>query len=243
VLLSSCATKKEILYLQDIDQRNNAPVLYTESEIQPNDLLSIMVVTVNPETAQPYNLQNNNQGGGGGGGQMLQLQGYLVAPDYTINFPILGQLSVANMTTRQLADDIKARLETGGHLINPTVNVRLMNGKITVLGAVRSPGTINFTEQNITLLQAIGLAGDLSINGVREDVVLIRDEKGVQQITHIDLTKSDWMNGPYYFVRPNDVIIVNQNGPEVKRAGYIPNLGALLGFISAGITLTFLLTR
>ena len=76
VLPSSCTTKKEILYLQDIDQRNNAPVLYTESEIQPNDLLSIMVVTVNPETAQPYNLQNNNQGGG----QMLQLQGYLVAP-------------------------------------------------------------------------------------------------------------------------------------------------------------------
>ena len=242
-VLTGCATKKEILYLQDIDTRDRAKVVYTESEIQPNDLLSIMVVTVNPEAAQPYNIQANNQGGGGMGGQMMQLQGYLVAPDYTINFPILGTLSVANMTTRQLADDIKLRLEEGNHLINPTVNVRLMNGKITVLGAVNSPGTITFTEQNITLLQALGLAGDLSINGVREDVVVIRDEKGVQQITHIDLTKSDWMSTPYYFVRPNDVIIVNQNGPEVKKAGYIPNLGALLGFVSFGITLTLLLTR
>ena len=242
-VLTGCATKKEILYLQDIDTRDRAKVVYTESEIQPNDLLSIMVVTVNPEAAQPYNIQANNQGGGGMGGQMMQLQGYLVAPDYTINFPILGTLSVANMTTRQLADDIKLRLEEGNHLINPTVNVRLMNGKITVLGAVNSPGTITFTEQNITLLQALGLAGDLSINGVREDVVVIRDEKGVQQITHIDLTKSDWMSTPYYFVRPNDVIIVNQNGPEVKRAGYIPSLPALFGFMTAAITLTLLLTR
>ncbi len=244
VLLSACATKKDILYLQDIDSQNNAPVVYTESEIQPNDVLRINVVTLNKESSEPYNVQINATGGGGGGGaQMIQLQGYLVAPDNTINFPILGIISVANKTTRQLADYLKQRLEDEDHLINPSVDVRLLNGKITVLGAVNSPGTITFTEQNITLLQALGYAGDLNINGVREDIVVIRDEKGVKQITHIDLTQSDWMNGPYYFVRPNDVIYVKQNGPEVKKSGYIPNLGALLGFISAGITLTFLLTR
>lgn len=243
-LLSSCATKKEILYFQDIDEQDNTEMTYVESLIQPNDVLQIDVVTLTPEAAAPYNMQNNGQqGGGNAGGQMLILQGYLVAPDYTINFPILGKISVADMTTRALAKDIEDRLEASNQLIAPTVNVRLLNAKFTVLGEVNNPGTISFMEQNITLVQALGLAGGLTINGVREDVVVMRVEKGIKRVTHIDLTKTDWMNGPFAFIRPNDLIIVDQNGPEVKRAGYINSPVALLGIVTTGITLIILLTR
>jgi len=240
-IFSSCSTRKEILYLQDIDSQNNSQINYTESEIQPNDVLSINVVALNTETSEPYNLQSNNQGGGGG--QMLQLQGYLVTPDYMINLPILGEVSVKGKTTRQLSTYITNLLEDGGHLINPTVNVRLLNAKITILGEVGSPGTIEFMEQNLTLLQALGYAGGLTINGVREDIVIIRDDAGVKKVSHIDITSSDWMDGPFYFVKPNDTIIVNPNGPEVKRAGYIPSLTGLISLVTLTLTLTILLTN
>jgi len=241
IVFSSCSTRKEILYLQDIDSQNNSQINYTESEIQPNDVLSINIVALNVETSEPYNLQNNNNQAGGG--QMLQLQGYLVTPDYTINLPVLGEISVKGKTTRELSNIIKNVLEDGGHLINPTVNVRLLNAKITILGEVNLPGTIEFTEQNLTLLQALGYAGGLTINGVREDIIIIRDDVGVKKISHIDITTSDWMNGPFYFVKPNDTIIVNPNGPEVKRAGYIPDLAGLISLVTLSLTLTILLTN
>ena len=244
VMLSlSCASKKEILYFQDIDRQNDTKVVFTETLIQPNDMLRIDVVALSPEAAEPYNLQNNNQAGGGGGGQMMQLQGYLVAPDYTITFPILGRISVKNKTTRQLEDDLTQRLEATNQLVAPTVNVRLLNAKFTVLGEVANPGTHTFMEQNVTLFQALGIAGGLTINGVREDVVIMRMEEGVKQVTHIDLTKTDYMDGPFAFIRPNDLIIVNPNGPAVKRAGYITSPSALIGIISGAIALTVLLTR
>ncbi|MDP5082553.1 MAG: SLBB domain-containing protein, partial [Winogradskyella sp.] len=120
---------------------------------------------------------------------------------------------------------------------------RLINAKVTVLGEVNQPGTFNFAEQNITLLQALGYAGDLTINGKREDVLVMRDEQGVRQIAHIDLRASDWLEGPYNFIKPNDVIVVNPNNAEVKTAGYIPSLPALLGVMTVSLSLIILLTN
>ena len=87
-------------------------------------------------------------------------------------------------------------METGGYLLNPTVTVRLLNAKVTILGEVKQPGTFTFTENNISLLQALGLAGDLTINGDREDVILIREADGKRSTTHLNLTRSAWLNGP-----------------------------------------------
>ena len=100
------------------------------------------------------------------------LDGYVVSKDYTIKFPILGLISVKGLTPFKLEDYLKKRLEEGNHLKNPTVNVRIMNSKFTVLGQVNCPGTITYTDINLTILQALGLAGDLTINGKREDITL-----------------------------------------------------------------------
>jgi polysaccharide export outer membrane protein len=167
----------------------------------------------------------------------------LVSKDLTLNFPVLGEIDVRNKTTQELGAHIKYILESGGHLKNPTVDVRLLNAKITVLGQVNAPGVVTFTEQNITLLQAIGYAGDLTINGKREDILVMREEHGVRQISHIDITTSDWINGPYYFVKPNDVIVVNPNDPIVKSAGYIGNLGMLLSVGSILLSTILIITR
>ncbi|BAO76207.1 polysaccharide export outer membrane protein [Winogradskyella sp. PG-2] len=240
-MVFSCASKKEILYLQDIEQFSNKDIIYSNAVIQPNDVLSITVGALIPESAIPYNKVNNNSGGASV--ELMQLQGYLVSENLTINFPVLGRLSVANKTTQEFADYLKKSLEEGGHIKNPDIDVRLINAKVTVLGQVNQPGTFNFTEQNITLLQAIGYAGDLTINGKRDDIILMREEKGVRQITHIDLTSADWLNGPYNFIKPNDVIVVNPNNPKVKSAGFVGNVGTLISVVSILFSTIVLITR
>ncbi|WP_178983489.1 polysaccharide biosynthesis/export family protein [Winogradskyella helgolandensis] len=241
VLISSCVGPKEILYLQDAKQYNNKEISYSNARILPNDVLRITVSALVPESVIPYNKVSS--GIGGASIDLMQLDGYLVTENLTINFPVLGVLSVENMTTQNFAEFLKKKLQEEGHLRNPTVDVRLINAKVTVLGQVNQPGTFNFTEQNITLLQALGYAGDLTINGKRDDVIIMRDEEGVRQITHIDLTSADWLDGPYNFIKPNDVIIVNPNNPKVKSAGFIGNVGTLLSVISILLTTVVLITK
>ena len=240
MLVFSCTSKKEILYLQDADQYSNQEIVYANSIIQPNDVLRINVSALIPNSAIPYNKETS---GLGNSVELMQLDGYLVSEDLTINFPILGVLSVADKTTQELAIYLKSLLVDGGHLKNPTVDVRLVNAKVTVLGQVNQPGTYSFTEQNVTLLQALGYAGDLTINGKREDVKIIRLEKGVQHIAHIDLTSADWLNGPYNFISPNDTIIVDPNNPKVKSAGFVGNVGTLISVVSILFTTIVLITK
>jgi polysaccharide export outer membrane protein len=237
----SCTSKKEILYLQNADDYVNTDIPYTNAKIQPNDVLRITVGALVPESAIPYNKVTN--GAGAPNVALLQLDGYLVSEDLTINFPILGTLSVAEQTTQEFASYLKNTLETGGHLKSPSVDVRLLNAKVTILGEVNAPGTYSFTEQNITLLQALGYAGDLTINGKREDVLVMRDESGVRQITHIDLTSAEWLNGPYNFIKPNDIIVVNQNNPKVKSAGFVGNVGTLISVVSILFSTIVLISR
>lgn len=226
--------------MQDINAYNNTEVNFINPTIQVNDILKIDVGSLVPEAAIPYNrLSAAGAGGGSNGLSLMRLEGYLVSIDQTISFPILGEISVANKSIIELESELISRLVSGGHLINPTVHVRLLNAKVTILGEVNSPGVYSFTENNITLLQALGLAGDLSINGKREDVVLIRELDGVRTVAHFDLTQSDWLESPYYMLKTNDVLLVRQNETRIKSAGYIPSLGALLGVV--GFTITTIL--
>lgn len=241
IALSSCASKKDILYLQDADENADSEINYQITTLQPNDILSINIETVNPEAAIPYN--RGTAGSQMVNLQLLQLQGYLVSNTGTINFPVLGEIEIVNLTTAEAEERIRKELVDGGHLNNPIVNLRIVNAKITVLGEVNSPGTYSFTEQNITLLQALGYANDLTINGKRDDIIITRDVEGVRKITHIDLTNTEFMNSEFYFVRPNDVIIVNPNNPRVKNAGFVGNVGTFLAVTSVILSSIILVTR
>jgi len=242
MLLSACVSKKEILYLQDVDIYNGSTIDYQKITIQPNDILNIRVGVLIPEAAIPYNISPSAGSSQSANGD-LKSSGYLVSLDRTITFPVLGTIDVTNKTTSELEDYLIKKLNEGEHLIDPTVTVRIINAKVTILGEVNSPGTYTFNEESITVLQALGYAGDITIRGVREDVLIMREIDGVRHISHIDLTTANWLNGPNNFVKPNDVIVVNQNGPKVTSAGYIANLGSLLGVASLIITMTLLLTQ
>ena len=241
-LLFGCSTKKNILYVQDIDQVNPTELHFEAPKIQANDILEISVSTLEPSAAIPYNKATANTGSASNL-ELMQLEGYEVSENLDIQFPQLGTLSVKNQTTSQLASTIIQRLESEGHLINPVVNVRLLNAKFTVLGEVTRPGTYNFTEPKLTLLQAIGLVGDLTINGKRNNIRLIREINQKRSIYYIDLTSSNWMTSDSYYIYSNDVIIVDPNTPKVKSAGFVGNVGTAITVVSVLLSSIILLTR
>ena len=243
IFMQSCVSKKEILYLQDIDSNPAMEVVSNTTTLQPNDILKIDVGALMPEAALPYNKMTPTGMQTANNLEVMKLEGYLVSQNKTIQFPVLGELSVAGKSTADLEVDIKNRLETGGYLLNPSVTVRLLNAKVTILGEVKQPGTFTFTENNISLLQALGLAGDLTINGDRKDVILIREADGKRSTTHLNLTEAAWLNGPYQNIQPNDVLVVNPNSAKVKTAGYIGNVSVVLAMASLILTSIVLLTN
>jgi len=242
ILLQSCVSKKEILYIQDLDSYTPSELSYNNNEIQIDDVLKITVGTLVPEAAIPYNKnfgviqQNQNI-------ELMILDGYLVSQEKTINFPVLGTISVANKTIVDLEKELKKRLESGGYLIDPTVTVRLLNAKVTLLGEVKNPGTFTFTENNMSFLQALGLAGDLTINGNREDIIIIRSIDGIQTTSHLNLTSADWLSSPYQNIKTNDVIVVNPNAAMVKSAGFIGNASVVLAMASIILSSIVILTN
>ena len=241
LFIQSCASKKDILYYQDIKSNTQDNINYLANKLQVNDILYIKVTALIQESAEPFNMQLNaltniNI-------ETYKIQGYLVSQKGTIAFPILGDLSVAGKTTEEVQDMISTMLKVNGYIKDPTVSVRIINSKVTVIGEVKVPGTYSFEEQNISLNQAIGFAGDLTINGVRKDVLLIREINGTRTYVHLDLTSSKWFDSPYYYVKQNDIIIVNPNGPKVLQSGYLTNIGSVLGILSFGITVILLLKK
>ncbi|MCB0464346.1 MAG: polysaccharide biosynthesis/export family protein [Aequorivita sp.] len=242
LVLQSCTSKKQILYLQDADLYDYQNIAYESSRIRPNDILSITVSALVPETAIPYNVQTGNSSSSPSL-DIIKLQGYLVSTEGTIIFPVLGKIEVTGRTPNQVERGLEKLLEDGGHLKEPTVSVRLLNAKVTILGEVKNPGTYSFTEQNITLPQALGYAGDLTINGQRNDILLITEENGIRKVVHIDLTSADWFNTPSYYIKPNDFIVVNPNNAKVKSAGIIGDAGIVLTIVSIALTAVVLIVK
>lgn len=242
LLLASCVSKKEILYFQNQDTYQESTINYREPYIQPNDILKVEIGSTIPEAAIPYNKPVVGSAASNSI-DLIKLNGYVVSLDNKIELPILGKISVKNKTLTELEKEIKQMLMKGKHLEQPTVTTRILNSKVTVLGEVKTPGTFYITEPRVTLLQVLGLAGDLTINGKRKDVLLIREVEGKRKTIHIDLTDIDLINQPYYQVQSNDVIVVPPNYAKVKSAGFIGSPGTIVSVTSLIISLTILFTR
>jgi len=248
LILTSCSTKKDILYFQDIKDKPETKVIYTQNKIQVNDILTITVSAINPDSALPFNANFYNRSAANTGSSTnsqnaMNLNGYLVNTDGKISFPILGNIPVAGKTTIEVEDLIEKILIDQGQLTNPTVIVRVTNSKITILGDISGPGTYPYFEQNLTLLQAIGYAGDLSISGKRNDILIIREENGKRTYGHIDMRKTDWFNSEYYYIKQNDIIYVYPNGPKVNSAGYITNYTGFVSAFFTALSIYLLLTK
>ncbi|MEC5166775.1 polysaccharide export outer membrane protein [Flavobacterium sp. PL11] len=239
-ILQSCTTRRQMLYVQDLDKYSNSSITYVSTAIQPNDILKIDVIDLNPAVAAPFNINMNL--GQENSIDIMKLKGYLVTPLGNITMPILNEINVNNLTPSDLEKKIKDRLINEGYLVNPTVLVRVLNNKFTIIGEVNSPGVIPFTEESISLIDAIGKAGDLTYSGIRRDVVLIRELNGKRQVYHIDLTTASWMPDPNFRIRQNDIIIVKPNKLKANSGGVIKDPLQVLS-LAASLLAVFLLVK
>jgi polysaccharide export outer membrane protein len=243
LFLGACSTKNQLIYLKDSDKYDAFSKIdhsLQNNPIEPGDILKIDVQTIVPDAALPYN--NNNQVSIQKV-DLLMLEGYRVDNLSMITFPVLGKISVDGMSERDIESKITSLLLDGNHLTNPTVKVRRLNSKFTVLGEVMNPGTFSYFDQNLNIFQALGYAGDLTIDGKRKDVKLIREENGVREIYNIELTQTELLNRPIYYIRNNDVIIVNPSFSKVKSAGFIGSPSSVASIASLLLSITLLITN
>lgn len=220
VFFTSCTNTKKIVYFGDVKDATYSGDNETQAPIQPNNILSISISSLNAEASAMFNPNNNsNSRSTTVTGNNTESGGYLVNPDGTIQLPVLGSVKAAGFTKNQLKDNITNMILSKKLLVDPLVEIRFLNYEVTVIGEVARPTVITVPSEKISLLKAIGLAGDLTIYGKRENVLLIREENGKKQTRRIDLNSPDFFNSPYYYLKPNDVVYVEPNKTKIAQAG------------------------
>ena len=238
LFFSSCTNTKKIVYFNNVpDATFAATKVPKPTPIEPNDILSITISSASAEASTPFNLQSNNISRSTTvTGSNNESGGYLVNPDGTIDLPILGTVKAAGLTKDELKDNITNLILSRKLLVDPIVDIRYLNFEVTVLGEVARPTVITVPSEKISLLKAIGLAGDLTIYGKRDNVLLIREENGEKITRHINLNSSDFFDSPYYYLRPNDVIYVQPNATKAATASrstqYLPIIFSALSVIA-----------
>lgn len=239
ITLSSCVSKKKIIYLQGQQNQSSNQVNY-EPIIQNDDLLSITISSVEPELAAPFNIDQLQSSGSASGSNMNKTT-YLVDSAGEIDFPVLGKIKVVGLTKTLLKQQIKERLAL--YLTDPIINIRIVNYKVSVLGEVNKPGSYTLTGDRITLLEVIANAGDLTLYGKRDNILIIRDYLGTKTYNRVDITKADFVNSPFYYLDQNDVVYVEPRKARIDGTAIGGNITAIMSIASFLITTTILLTR
>ena len=216
VMLDSCPSAKHVAYFQNIDSVDlTASRGLYDAKIMPKDMLSIIVNTTNPDAARPFNLYSASAGAGL---SSESTQGYLVDNSGNINFPVIGKIHVSGLTKGQCEDLIREKIMpymSGSE--NPVVTVRMSSFRVTVSGEVNSPGVIPVNAEKMSVIEALAQAGDLTIYGRRDNVLLIREnEYGEKSKVRINLNDANFINSPYYYVQQNDIIYVQPNKVRAK---------------------------
>lgn len=213
---TSCINTRTATYFNDVNDAtlsSNTPI--PESIIQKNDLLSISVSSPNPEASAPFNVPNSSAVTGG----VNPASGYLVSADGMIQFPALGSIKAAGLSKEQLKENIAKKLLEKQLLKDPIVSIRFLNFRITVLGEVKNPAVVSVPNEKISLLEAIGLAGDLTIYAKRDNVLIIREEDGNKTLKRINLNNNELLSSPYYYLKSNDIVYVEPNKAKVASTG------------------------
>ncbi|MBU2950254.1 polysaccharide export protein [Tamlana agarivorans] len=226
--LGSCASPKKIQYFQETEgQALESDISYDEPEIQTGDLIFINISATNAEAAIPFNLYESPIIGAAAAAKP---QAYLVDTDGVINFPVLGKLNILGLTTKELTKNLEEQLKN--YISDPVINIRFANFRVSVLGEVKNPGAIPVLNEHMSIIEAISIAGDLTIYGKRDDVLLIRTENGEKKHINLDLTRSDIINSPYFYVKQNDIIYVTPNKTRVNASSVGPNTSVIFSSIS-----------
>jgi len=220
----SCINTKKAVYFNEIDDSIiTNKFADVEPIIQKNDLLSISVSSLNPEASMIFNAPNfTTPSSTASTGGIAQATGYLVDQDGNIQFPVLGNIAAKGLSKKQLTTNITKELLDKKLLVDPIVNIRFLNYRVTVLGEVKNPSVVNVPNEKISILEAIGLAGDLTIYAKRNNVLIIREVNGNKIIKRVDLNSSNILSSPFYYLQSNDIVYVEPNKAKVASGGRAP---------------------
>lgn len=237
--ITSCVSNKKIAYFQDIQTVDQAQLenatKFTEPIIQPDDILSINVFTLNPQSGSIVNQAASNTILGGGANTAVaaqQVSGFLVDRNGEVELSLIGKVKVAGLTTYQARELIREKAAIVYK--EPNVQLRFANFKVSVLGEVNAPSAYTLPNEKVTVLDALSLAGDLTIYGKRENVLIVRDNNGQKEFARLDLNSSKVFESPYYYLRQNDVVYVEPNKRKVSasNSAQIQTVGVIASVIS-----------
>lgn len=239
-ILNSCVSKKEVVYFQGISGKESKANSNYEPLIKTDDVLFIRVSALNPVAAEPFNI-GLTQGAAAANTMQLQSSTYLVDNAGYIQFPVLGNLKVTGLTRAEVVELLRSKITE--YVKDPVINLRIMNYKITVLGEVNNPGTFTLSSERITVPEALAMAGDLTLFGKRENILILRENQGVKTSYRVDITNPDLMNSPYYYLTQNDVIYVEPNQRKINSTAIGPNILAGISILGFALTTIILLTK
>lgn len=237
-LSSSCVSNKKIAYFQDIQAVNQAQLenaaKFTEPTIQPDDILSINIFTLNQQTGSIINQAAATPTLGGNTNSSLAAQstGFLVDKNGEVELSLIGKIRVAGLTSFEARELI--RTKASSIYQQPNVQLRFANFKVSVLGEVNAPSAYTLPNEKVTILDALSLAGDLTIYGRRDNVMVIRDNNGKKEMQRLDLNSSEIFNSPFYYLKQNDVVYVEPNKRKVSasNSAQIQTIGVIASVLS-----------
>ncbi len=244
-LFFSCASKQNVVYYQNIDTLKNSQNTNSyEVKIQPDDLLMIIVSAEDQEAASPFNLKtyslsSNNRLDIARGQETVQ--SYLVDQNGEIDFPVLGKIKIGGLTRTNVLQLLQTKI--GVYVKNPIINLRITNFKISLQGEVNLPGTYPITSERVTLVEALSMAKDLTIYGKRNNILIIREVNGEKSFNRVDITKSDFINSPFYYLAQNDVVYVEPNKTRVNSSAVGPNTSVIISAVSILVSLSVLIFK
>ena len=251
ILLVSCSAQKRVWYLQDAQPFTPEQIAENgQIRIKPLDRLTIVVNSKDPELAVPFNSATSYNSLTGANvssaasSQALQMR--TVDEEGMLDMPVIGKIECKGKTRSELAQEIADKIREGGYISDPTVNIQFADMKISVIGEVARPGQYNITNDRISLLDALSLAGDLTIYGVRSDIKVIREENGVRTTATLDLTSQDIYDSPYFYLQQNDVVYVKPNKYRAQAGEISQNRSFYISLVSTAVsvaTLIVTLTR
>lgn len=234
-LLTSCASRKKIVYFQNIsDISLNASGNY-EPTFKSDDLLMIIVSAPDQEAAIPFNLpavsvMGSNNSPVDVAQSQVQFQTYLVDKEGYVQLPVIGAFKIGGLTreaaTAKLIETLKK------YINNPIVNIRIMNYKISIFGEVLQPGSFTINSERITLPEALSKVGDLTIYGDRQKILIIREIDGKRTHNFVDITKADFINSPFYYLSQNDMVYVEPNKTRINSSAVGPNISIIISAAS-----------
>lgn len=239
---TACKTQEKLVYLQNCTTGDSTSITVYSPKYKVNDVLAITVSGADQTSVEPFNMPivAYAQGDGRVTGTPVQ-QGYTVNLNGEINFPNLGLLKIAGLSREEATTMLEEKLLP--YVKNPLVTIRIINYKVTVLGEVRNPGVVPVMNERITLLEALGGAGDLLITGERKNVLVVRESGGKRQEMRVDLTSNDLFKHPAYYLEQNDVIYVTPNKAKRNSSFIGPGASVSIALASLVITTISILTR